>query len=79
MNALHHSASDPTSSAGLPVVSRRGQWWLVSEAGAILATDPGFTTALDQFATAAAAADRAVARLRARTDENAMPSGRERR
>jgi hypothetical protein len=52
-----------------PVVLREGQWWLVSGAGAILATDPAFTGALDEFATAVAAADLAVAELRARQNE----------
>lgn len=52
-----------------PVVLRDGQWWLVSEAGAILATDPAFTGALDQFATAVAAADQAIAELRDRQNE----------
>lgn len=49
-----------------PVVLRDGKWWLVSGAGSILATDPTFTTVLDRFAEAVAAADRAVADLRAR-------------
>lgn len=47
-----------------PVVLRDGQWWLVSGAGSILATDPTFTSALDDFAQAMAAADQAVAELR---------------
>ncbi|MFD4944618.1 hypothetical protein ACFWNT_19310 [Streptomyces sp. NPDC058409] len=49
-----------------PVVLRDSQWWLVSGAGSILATDPTFTSMLDGFATAIAAADQAVADLRAR-------------
>ncbi|WP_042419763.1 hypothetical protein [Streptacidiphilus anmyonensis] len=62
------SAPTPRSARLLrsPAVLRDGQWWLASRAGAILATDPGFTGALDRFATAAAAADRAVAELRSR-------------
>jgi hypothetical protein len=55
-----------------PVILREGQWWLVSEAGATLATDPAFTGALDGFATAVAAADLEVAELRAR--QNATPA-----
>ncbi|WP_416484242.1 hypothetical protein [Streptomyces sp. CL12] len=52
---------------------RDGQWWLVSGAGAILATDPVFTSALDRFAAAATAADRAVAELGTRIDRNPDP------
>jgi hypothetical protein len=52
-----------------PVVLRDGQWWLVSGAGSILATDPTFTSMLDGFAEAIAAADQAVADLRARQGE----------
>ncbi|MEE1786909.1 hypothetical protein PUR71_28985 [Streptomyces sp. SP17BM10] len=50
--------------AGAPVVRRGGQWWLVTGAGSILATDPAFTGELDRFAADMAAADQAVARLR---------------
>lgn len=57
-----------------PVVLRDGQWWLVSGGGAILATDPVFTSALDGFATALAAADRAVADLRAQ--QGKLPAAR---
>ncbi|MFD9503429.1 hypothetical protein [Streptomyces sp. NPDC060035] len=49
-----------------PVVLRDGQWWLVSRAGSILATDPAFTSMLDGFAEAMAAADQAVTDLRVR-------------
>ena len=65
------SAPTPRSGRLLhsPVVLRDGQWWLVSEAGAILATDPAFNGALDQFATAVAAADQALAELRDRQNE----------
>ncbi len=52
-----------------PAVLRGGQWWLVSEAGSIPATDPPFTSALDGFAQAVAAADRAVADLHAQQSE----------
>ncbi|QKW53607.1 hypothetical protein [Streptomyces buecherae] len=52
-----------------PVVLRDGQWWLVSEAGSILATDPTFTSRLDGYAQAMVAADQAVADLRARESE----------
>ncbi|MFI1369888.1 hypothetical protein [Streptomyces griseochromogenes] len=65
--------SAPTPRSGRlvrsPVVLRDGQWWLVSRAGSILATDPTFTSVLDGFAQAMAAADRAVADLRARQSE----------
>ncbi|MFB7620046.1 hypothetical protein [Kitasatospora sp. NPDC056181] len=50
--------------AGSPVERRAGQWWLVSDTGSILATNPTFTGELDRFATAMAAAERDVARLR---------------
>ncbi|MFD5434791.1 hypothetical protein ACFWJ4_21885 [Kitasatospora sp. NPDC127067] len=59
---LHASA--PLASA--PVVRRGGRWWLVTGAGSLLATDPVFTGELDRFAAARAAADREVARLRAK-------------
>ncbi|MFB6838936.1 hypothetical protein [Streptomyces sp. NPDC056361] len=64
--------SAPTSrSARLaqsPVVLRDGRWWLVGEAGSVPLSDPAFTTVLDGFAEAVAAADRAVADLHARPD-----------
>ncbi|GHD48809.1 hypothetical protein [Streptomyces mirabilis] len=52
-----------------PAVLRDGQWWLVSEAGSIPATTPTFTSVLDGFAHAVAAADQAVDNLRARQNE----------
>lgn len=60
-----HTSRVPRSEhlAGSPVVRRGGQWWLVTGAGSILATDPTFTGELDRFAAAMAAADREVARL----------------
>lgn len=48
---------------GSPAVRRDGQWWLVSSAGSVLATDPVFTGEMDRFATALSAADQAVADL----------------
>ncbi|MFJ6381381.1 hypothetical protein ACIQI7_15480 [Kitasatospora sp. NPDC092039] len=57
--------------AGAPVVRRGGQWWLISGTGSTLATDPVFTGELDRFAAARAAADQAVARLRAQRDGEA--------
>ncbi|MEV6209563.1 hypothetical protein [Kitasatospora sp. NPDC051914] len=51
--------------AGAPVIRRGCQWWLVTSAGPVLATDPAITSELDRFATALAAADHEVARLRA--------------
>ncbi|MFF2078580.1 hypothetical protein ACFVXG_27975 [Kitasatospora sp. NPDC058162] len=54
-----------TPLAGAPVVRRGGQWWLITSAGSLLATDPTFTGELDRFAAAKSAADRAVAQLRA--------------
>lgn len=53
-----------------PVVLRDGQWWLVSGAGSILASDPTFTSMLDCFAQAMVAADQAVAGLRARESKS---------
>ncbi|MDI3424025.1 hypothetical protein [Streptomyces luteolus] len=55
-----------------PVVLHDGQWWLVGRAGSIPAADPAFTTGLDDFAQAMAAADRAIHDLRTRQSE---PSG----
>jgi hypothetical protein len=52
-----------------PVVQRGGQWWLATGSGSILANDPTFTGELDRFATAMAAADQAIADLRARQDD----------
>lgn len=61
---------------GSPVVLRDGQWWLTSETGSVLVTDPVFANVLDGFATAVAAADQAVADLRARqTTQNASEAG----
>ncbi|KND38321.1 hypothetical protein [Streptomyces acidiscabies] len=50
---------------GTPVIRRGSQWWLVTGSGSILATDPTFTGELDRFASAMAAADQAVAEVRA--------------
>ncbi|MCX4773767.1 MULTISPECIES: hypothetical protein [unclassified Streptomyces] len=58
-----------------PVVLRDGQWWLVSGAGSVLATDPVFTGVLDRFAEAMAAADEAVADLHARQGEPPTDAG----
>ncbi|WLQ67617.1 hypothetical protein OH769_11610 [[Kitasatospora] papulosa] len=62
-----------------PVVLRDGQWWLVSGAGSVLATDPVFTGVLDGFAEAMAAADHAVADLRIRQSEPPAPDAGGRR
>lgn len=51
--------------AGTPAVGRGGRWWLVTPTGTMLASDPAFTGELDRFAADMAAADRAVAKLRA--------------
>lgn len=51
--------------AGTPVVRRGTQWWLVTPTGSLLASDPEFTSELNRFAADMAAADRAVAELRA--------------
>ncbi|MFJ6945563.1 hypothetical protein ACISU4_13125 [Streptomyces wuyuanensis] len=51
--------------AGTPVVRRGADWWLVSPSGSLLAADPAFTGELDRFAADLAAADRAVAEIRA--------------
>ncbi|WP_329248286.1 hypothetical protein [Streptomyces canus] len=56
-----------------PVVRRGGQWWLVTGSGSILATDPTFTSELDRFADAMAAADQAVADLRSQQDNPPTP------
>lgn len=51
--------------AGTPAVRRGADWWLVSPSGSMLAQDPVFTGELDDFAADLAAADRAVAEVRA--------------
>ncbi|MET9374914.1 hypothetical protein ACH4CE_11710 [Streptomyces gelaticus] len=51
--------------AGTPVVRRGADWWLVSPSGSLLASDPAFTGELDRFAADLAAADHAVAEIRA--------------
>ncbi|MFD6227054.1 hypothetical protein [Streptomyces sp. NPDC060232] len=51
--------------AGTPVVRRGADWWLVSPSGSLLASDPAFTGELNRFAADLAAADRAVAEIRA--------------
>ncbi|MER7772377.1 hypothetical protein [Kitasatospora sp. NPDC096140] len=61
-SAAHHR---PAPLTGAPVVRRGGQWWLITGEGSILATDPTFSGELDRFAAAKAAADLAVAQLRA--------------
>ncbi|MGW0885613.1 hypothetical protein [Streptomyces sp. NPDC002671] len=62
-----------------PVVRHGGQWWLVTGSGSILATDPTFTSELDRFAAAMAAADQAVADLRSQQDDPPAPRpGRQR-
>ncbi|WP_051838419.1 hypothetical protein [Streptomyces sp. NRRL WC-3742] len=55
----------PAPLTGAPVVRRGSQWWLITGTGSILATDPTFGGELDRFAAAKAAADLAVAKLRA--------------
>lgn len=51
--------------ADTPAVCRDGHWWLVSPSGSLPAMDPAFASQLDRFAADLAAADRAVAQLRA--------------
>ncbi|MEX0174461.1 hypothetical protein [Streptomyces sp. LMG1-1-1.1] len=65
------SAPTPRSArlAQSPVVLHEGRWWLVGGAGSVPVADPAFATVLDGFAEAVAAADRAVADLRARPSE----------
>ncbi|MFD9814897.1 hypothetical protein [Streptomyces sp. NPDC059080] len=76
MSAL---APRPGRLAHAPIVLRGGQWWWISGTGSIPVTDPTFTTRLDGFAQAVAAADRAVADLRARQREAAASDSRGRR
>ncbi|MER6099098.1 hypothetical protein ABT154_25270 [Streptomyces sp. NPDC001728] len=75
------SAPTPRSArlAQSPVVLREGRWWLVGDAGSVPVTDPSFATVLDDFAEALAAADRAVADLRARPSEPSASGTRGRR
>ena len=65
------SAPTPRSArlAQSPVALHEGRWWLVGDAGSVPVADPSFATVLDDFAEAVAAADRAVADLRARPSE----------
>lgn len=51
--------------AGTPAVRHGAHWWLVTATGSLLASDPAFTGELDRFAADMAAANRAVAELRA--------------
>ncbi|WP_435244433.1 hypothetical protein [Streptomyces sioyaensis] len=59
--------------ADAPVVRRAGRWWLVSPSGAMLTSDPAFTSELDRFATDMAAANRAVADLHNGRDVSDTP------
>lgn len=52
--------------AASPAIRHDGRWWLTGNSGSVLVTDPAFTGVLDGFATTVAAADQAVAALRAR-------------
>ncbi|WP_411073657.1 hypothetical protein [Streptomyces sp. cmx-4-7] len=65
--------------AQTPAALREGRWWLVADAGAVPIADLSFATVLDGFAEAVAAADRAVADLRARPSEPSASSTRGRR
>ncbi|MCF3172604.1 hypothetical protein IPZ61_04640 [Streptomyces sioyaensis] len=51
--------------AGTPAIRRGGHWWLVSPAGAMLASDHAFAAELDNYAADFAAANRAVGELHA--------------
>ncbi|MFE1439179.1 hypothetical protein [Streptomyces sp. NPDC058739] len=75
------SAPRPRSArlAQSPAVLRDGRWWLVGDAGAVPVSDPSFATVLDDFAETVAAADRAVADLRARPSEPSASSTQGRR
>ncbi|MFG2774350.1 hypothetical protein [Streptomyces sp. NPDC048350] len=75
------SAPTPRSArlAQSPVVLHEGRWWLVGDAGAAPVADLSFATVLDDSAEAVAAADRAVADLRARPGEPSASSTRGRR
>ncbi|MGW9115468.1 hypothetical protein ACWGRV_02315 [Streptomyces sp. NPDC055663] len=75
------NAATPRSArlAQSPVVLREGRWWLVGDAGSVPVADPSFATVLDGFADSVAAADRAVADLRARPSEPSASSTRCRR
>ncbi|MFE4826756.1 hypothetical protein [Streptomyces sp. NPDC056672] len=59
--------------SGFPAARRDDQWWLVSGAGSVLATDPVFTGELNRLATALAAADQAVAYLLDEQHESPAP------
>ncbi|GAA1273136.1 hypothetical protein GCM10009665_71220 [Kitasatospora nipponensis] len=67
MISPHPSSPEPRSKrlADSPAVSRGGHWWLFTDSGAILPTDPGLAGELDRFAAAMADANQAVAELRA--------------
>lgn len=59
--------------ADTPVVRRGTDWWLVSASGSVLATDPDLTGELDRFAADLAAANRAVAEIRAQGNTARAP------
>ncbi|GGR35150.1 hypothetical protein [Streptomyces roseolus] len=68
--------ASPLPSARLaqsPAALYDGRWWLVGETGSVPLSDPSFVAVLDGFAEALAAADHAVAALRARSDEPVGP------
>ncbi|MFC8278064.1 hypothetical protein ACFUJR_37165 [Streptomyces sp. NPDC057271] len=70
------SAPTPPSArlAQSPAVLREDRWWLVGDAGSVPVADPSFATVLDDLAEAMAAADRAVADLRAQPSEPSASS-----
>ncbi|WP_399094139.1 hypothetical protein ACGH2B_25040 [Streptomyces sp. BBFR2] len=69
----------PERLAHAPVLLRDGRWWWVSGPGAFPVTDPTFTSTLNGFSQAMAAADQAVADLHARQSRAATSGARERR
>ncbi|WP_433855465.1 hypothetical protein [Streptomyces kronopolitis] len=85
MNAIDSSPGplpSPARSEHLawsPAVRRDGRWWLVAESGSVAVTDTVFDGQLNRFATAMAAADRAVAgRLVQQDQPPPRPDGRRR-
>lgn len=71
---VHEEATDAPCPGRLVrslAVRRDGHWWLTSGPGSVLVNDPALAGVLDGFVTAVAAADQAVADLRARQTTSA--------
>ncbi|GAA3168085.1 MULTISPECIES: hypothetical protein [Streptomyces] len=72
-------APRPKRLAHAPVALRDGRWWWVSGPGSVPVADPTFTSTLNGFAQAMAAADQAAADLHARQNGAAASGAKGRR